>query len=221
MRASRGWSLLVLVAILGVLGPPASASASDAGLRAVVKRDIAAEKRLDAAGRRVRAPSSKSFPAYIRFLRRYANHSARIERSVDGLHRRYRAQAPETADAARGRTLLLRGHRDVSNGAHETAVAVRRGIREMSRARSDGPYRRAYRRMVRVVNAQDARFRRGNSRIVRGRKLIRLAPAPPAPAAPTPPAPVAPAPAAPAPATPAPTAPAPLLPPLLPSLLGA
>lgn len=176
MRASHRWFSVVLVVLLGLLGPPAVAAASDDGLREVVKRDVAVSNRLNAAEKRLRAPSSKSFPAYIRFLRRVTNHYARIERSVDGLRRSYRAQTPQTSDAARGRTLVLRAHGDLSAAAHGTVVAFRRGIRGMTNARSERTYRTAYRRMIRGLNAQNPRFRRGNSRRDRGQKLIRRAP---------------------------------------------
>jgi hypothetical protein len=88
MRASRGWPLLVLIGVLGLLGPPATASADDAGLRAVVTQDVAAEKRLGAAERRLRAPSSRSFAAYVRYVRRVATYYVRVERTVEGLRRR-------------------------------------------------------------------------------------------------------------------------------------
>lgn len=217
MRASRGWSLLVLVLALALLGPPGSASASDAGLRAVVQQDLAADKRLVAAGRKVSAPSSRTFAAYVRYLRRVTNYCTRLQRTVDRLYRRYEAQAPETAEAASGRTLALRGHRDLRSGARVSAAGLRRGIRQITQARTEGAYRRANRRMARVLEVQDKRLKRGDSRVRRGRKLIQTAPAPSAPA----PAPGAPAPA-PAPAPPAPAPPAPLLPglPLLPPLLG-
>lgn len=224
MRASRGWPLLVLVLVVGLLGPPASASASDAGLRAVVHRDVAVEKQLGAASKRLRAPSSKSFQAYVRFLRRVANHSSRVSRNVVALRRRYRAQRPETADATRGRALLLLGHRDIANAAHADAGTIHLGIRRMSHARTEGSYRRAYRRIIRGLKQQDRRYGRGGSRITRGRKLVLGAPAPSAPA-PTPATPTTPAPTpapAPAPAAPAPSAPSSPLPvlPLLPPLLG-
>ncbi|WP_026909444.1 hypothetical protein [Patulibacter minatonensis] len=226
MRASHRWFSVVLVVLLGLLGPPAVAAASDDGLREVVKRDVAVSNRLNAAEKRLRAPSSKSFPAYIRFLRRVTNHYARIERSVDGLRRSYRAQTPQTSDAARGRTLVLRAHGDLSAAAHGTVVAFRRGIRGMTNARSERTYRTAYRRMIRGLNAQNPRFRRGNSRRDRGQKLIRRAPAPPAsPTVPGPVTPPGPTGAIPTPSTPAPSptpTPAPLLPglPLVSGLLG-
>jgi hypothetical protein len=222
MRASRGPTVLVVLVLLGLLGPPASASARDAGLRAVVARDVAAEKRLDAAGRRLRPPSSKTYAAYVRFLRRIAIHSSRVDRTVTGVRRSYRAQRPQTAEAARGRTLLLRGHRDIASASHADAGTIHLGIRQMSRARTEGAYRRAYRRMLRGLERQEARYRRGGSRIVRGRRLIRNAPAPPPAATPTVPAPPGPGPALPAPPAAEPAAPAPSSPasplPILPSL---
>lgn len=222
-RVSRPWSLLVLIALLGLVGPPATASASDAGLRGVVRTDQATDKRLVAAGNRLGKPSSRSFEAYARFVRRVANYYAKNDRAADAMRRRYTAQQPQTAAARRGRLLAIRGHRDVGNASSGTAAAYRRGIARMAQARSEGAYQRAFRRMVRGAKAQGTRFRRGNSRVLRGRKLILTAPAPSAPA-PATPAPATPAPAAPAPAPAlaSPPAPQPLLPslPLLPPLLG-
>ncbi|MDO9408736.1 hypothetical protein [Patulibacter sp.] len=175
-RASRPWSLLVLIALAGLLGPPAVASASDAGLQAVVKRDLAVQKRLNAVGTRLKAPSSRSFDAYVRYLRRSANHQSRISRNVLALRRRYRAQQPQTTQAKRGRLLALRGHRDLANASGTSAGVLRRGIEEMTNAPTEGTYRAAGRRMLRLLKAQDRRYDRGNRRVSRGRTLILNAP---------------------------------------------
>lgn len=176
MRASRSLPLLLLIALTGLFGPPAVASASDAGLQAVVKRDLAVEKRLDKAGRRLKAPSSRSFAAYVRYLRRSANYQSRVSRNALTIRRRYAAQRPQTTEAKRGRLLVLRGHRDLANASGTSAGALRRGIDEMTNATTEGAYRQAGRRMIRTLKAQDGRYRRASTRLVRGRTLIVNAP---------------------------------------------
>lgn len=175
-RASRPWSLLILIALAGLLGPPATASASDAGLQRVAKRDLAVQKRLDAAGRRLKAPSSRSFAAYVRFLRRSANYETRTARNALLLRRRYVAQRPQTSQAKRGRLLVLRGHRDLARASGTSAGAIRRGIDEMTNAPTEGGYRAAARRMLRVLKAQNPRYARAYSRLNRGRTKILNAP---------------------------------------------
>jgi hypothetical protein len=190
-RASRPWPLLVLIALAGLFGPPAVASASDTGLRTLVSEQRAEEKRLEAAfetaTESARIGESVGTAQIARrvalALRRLANQADRARRSYDRYRGRFAAEAPETNEATVGRTLVLRGLRDGSVALRRYERIARRYAAKARRVRTAEGFERLSVRVDRANAAQARLSERSEKRLKRGRTLIRTAPAPPVPAA--------------------------------------
>lgn len=180
-RVSRPWPLLVLIALAGLLGPPATASASDAGLRALVSQQRAEEKvfekRLAAASKTIGRPSSLAAlkRRVVRYLRTAGRILGQVQRSYDRYRPRFAAEAPETPESTRGRTLVMLGLRDGSRHLVQLRGTVRRAERAVRRARSFEAVGRIGERIDDAPGQKNAK--RSDARLKRGRTLIRNAPA--------------------------------------------
>ncbi|WP_026910751.1 hypothetical protein [Patulibacter minatonensis] len=181
-RVSRS-STLVLLAMVGAaaLGPPA-ASASDANLRTLVAKQAASDKKADKV--KITEPNSRSPQAFNRFYRRYANLAEKSEKTVDRFRTAFAHEVAETAEAERGRILVLRGLRDESNALGDIGHAFRRAASRMLKYRySQRGLRSAQRRLAREVTKASKIGTRGDERVKSGAKAIKAAPAPTSPAA--------------------------------------
>lgn len=186
-RVHRPWPLLVLVALLGLLGPPATASASDAGLRALVTEQRAAEKRQEAAIERSATSTTRGITASTslaqvrrrtaRALQTIERHCRRFRRETDAFRARFEAEAPETNEATVGRTLVVRGLRDAATSFRRTERATNRAVARIRRSRTADGFVRISERFQRELE-RDAAAERSEKRLKRGRTLIRTAPAP-------------------------------------------
>jgi len=187
-RVCRPWPLLVLVALAGVVGPPAPALASDAGLRQLVQDQRSAERRYETQLGRTPDFGDPSTVEQLgrrvaREFRRIADTVKRQRRSWDDYRRRFAAEGPETPEADRGRTLVLTGLRDQSRTARTVELAARRAATRYRKVRTAAGLRQVERRFTRETRDAAKTGDRAVSRVKRGRTLIRNAPAPPAPAA--------------------------------------
>lgn len=170
-RASRP-SILGLLVLLGLLGGPAAASASDAGLRALVVRETAAEAKSDKEMKAIPEPRAGSIPGLITYLDRYARYFSRLERTIDGFRRSYAHEGPETPATDAARTQILLGLRDISDGAHGFALASKRAAARYRKVSTDAGARSIARRFNRDLKAPTKTLKRGNQRDATGRKAI-------------------------------------------------
>jgi hypothetical protein len=193
MRVSRTWSLLVLIALAGLVGPPAAASASDAGLKALVMEQRAAEKVLEkryarsVEGLGEFVQSATSARQAARRLARSLDRLARVAQAVQRSYRRYvsrfSAEVPETNVARVGRTLMVRGLQDGIMAVRRQERSAKRFAARFRQARTYDGIGRISRRLDRYADGEDARAERSEKRLKRGRELIRAASASaPAPA---------------------------------------
>lgn len=187
-RTSRPWSLVVLLALLALLGPPAVASASDAGLKALVTQQRADEKTFE---QRVETAAA-ALPAGLESARTAAQAARRVAASLDRLARlvravrrsyasygpRFAAEAPETNESTVGRTLMIRGLRDGVAGARTLERDVRRAASAFRKVRTYPGLGRVSRRLERELGGSNPAGDRSEKRLKRGRTLIRTAPAP-------------------------------------------
>ncbi|MEV4419021.1 hypothetical protein AB0L40_03485 [Patulibacter sp. NPDC049589] len=190
-RVSLRRSFLVLVALAALLGPPAAASASDAGLKALVTAQRAAEKRfeaqLDTAAGRLGSPSSVKVyrSRVVRFYGETAKVFARVSASYDRYRKKFAGEAFQTPEAQRGRSLMVSGLRDGSKALTQQRKVVLQAVRKTRKARTA----KAIVRIAGTLDGGGATKKlsdRGDDRLKRGRSLITKAPAPDAPVAPTP-----------------------------------
>jgi hypothetical protein len=172
MRRASSLPVLLLIALAGLAGAPAVASASDVGLRALVVEETASEKQLDAEAAKIPEPKKGSIRGLITYLDRQARHFRKMERTVDGFRRRYAAEAPETPATLAAREQVLVGLRDVSNGAHGFAVASARAAARYRKARTDAGVDSVSRRFSRDLKTPTKTLKRGNQRDSKGRKAI-------------------------------------------------
>lgn len=188
----RPWSLLVLLAVLALGGPTATASASDVGLRTLVSEQRALEKaqeaRIETTGDRLAdAARSATSPAQAgrrlaQACRSFARQLRQARRGYDTYRTRFEQEAPETNEAAVGQRLMVRGLREGSASLRRAEGVMRRAAARFGRARTASGIGRVGERFEREY-ARAYSGDRSGARLKRGRTLIRNAPAVPAPAA--------------------------------------
>lgn len=187
-RVHRPWSVLVVVALVGLFGPAATASAGDAGLRALVTEQRAAEKQVEErmeGAVAVRPGASSHVQAARRIardLRRLARLSARARRVQTTFGRRFAAETAETNEALTGQRLMVRGLRDEASAYRDVGRVANRYAAKLRRVRTAAGLERILGRLATEVARAGERGERGERRIERGRTLIRTAPVAPAPA---------------------------------------
>lgn len=192
-RVHRPWPLLVLIALAGLLGPPAVASASDAGLRTLVSEQRALEKQQETRAKatvaaiedRVGSATSgaQAGRRAAQVCRSIARQSRRVRIGYAGYLARFQAEAPETNEATVGRTLMIRGLRGSAPVLRRYEAIMRRAAARFSRVRTPEGLVRVADRLSRDETRIGQAAKRPDQRLKRGRTLIRNAPAVPVPAA--------------------------------------
>lgn len=175
MRRPARSAALVLFVVLAGLAAVGPAAASDAGLRQLVADAGPVKERVERDVRSVGTPPTTSVGAAVRHLRRAARIHDRVTRTVGDLRARFVGEAPQTALADEGRSLVLDGLLDLRTASARQARAARTAAGRLSRARSEAAVRRAARAYERTGRASARRFERGVATAERGARLLVIA----------------------------------------------
>jgi hypothetical protein len=188
VRSMRRLLLLIALLAAGLLGGPAMASASDVNLRTLVHDQRAYEKtietKIEAASKRLGSPASR--PQLNRRVSRYLRTCERLlgqaRSSYNEYRKRFAAEGPETPESTRGRDLVMNGLKDGSHALAAQQRDFKRVATRIRRARTERGFDRALSALTGSTATRKLQ-ERSESRLKRGRTLIRNAPAPAPPAA--------------------------------------